>query len=554
MLKSAQSVENKDRIKRGVMNTREALRGMMLCAAVILAAAGMSRGDVEPNDSMETPEKAAAGTHSGAVGGEDAGDSYAVSIKGGDIIDMEMLRTEGDEDIAIWLEDEDGAGFLALSADDERKQRWITSAEAGETTFYIEVSGEGRYSFSLAITHQDDGGLGIDAPDEQEGAPLVKPGIVKGILGDDDAYDCYRFAAKGGDVLSAALTVSGEDADVSAWIEDRDMGGVADLYTDGPAKASYVMGGEFPDRELYLVMSGTGSYEVTVGLSKQDDAGTGGDAADEAENAAVIKGGKFEGIVGGDDIMDYYAYEAAAGEEIDVQIEATAEADIELWIEDKAGGSLLELFSGDEQEGSYKAGGGVEAERVVIGVSGEGKYEFTIARRDEAEERKAAKALAEAKLALIRQWAADEGREPSEGIAETTKAYVEAKERAPLTAFATAVPPGRENTGEAGVKCVVSVLIAGEGGTFRNLSGRFVLAEGRRDETMAALELAARMLTGELSNAGTNRDRAIAAGAVENLYIELVGAEGVKPDGHFTLSAIDVEAKREAYVKTGRRG
>ena len=191
----------------GLVCLGTAMAGWYTCPAV---------ADVEPNDAKQRAERIEPGTYEGHVGaGGDEWDYYVFAVTGGDIIHLTMARVEGAGDVEMWLLDHEAAGLEDLEPVGDAEETWLTAAELGERFWYLQLSGEGPYRFSLQVTRQDDGGQGVDAPEDYEEGLAVRPGEIRGRLEDDDEWDSYRFTVAENQTIQVEFT-----ADFTRFAED----------------------------------------------------------------------------------------------------------------------------------------------------------------------------------------------------------------------------------------------------------------------------------------------------------------------------------------------
>jgi len=245
-----------------------------LVVCLLLIAAPQAACDVEPNDTLPDAELIAAGIHQGELPEDDETDYYAFAVHGGDIVTVRVVEPHADPDIRIALQSEDGSGLGSVSAVGPPELTVITPAEIGERAWYLRVTGEGPYRFALEVAPQNDAGLGVDAPEDRDRAPGVEPGIIEGLLGDDDEYDAYSFTVRGGEIVYVAMAEVPGGAGVELALRDHEGSRLESLTPEGRREVTWLTPAELGRRTWYLVAYGEGPYRIMLNVISQDDGQT----------------------------------------------------------------------------------------------------------------------------------------------------------------------------------------------------------------------------------------------------------------------------------------
>jgi len=191
--------------------------------------------------------------------------------------------------------------------------QYVTSSDGGGSwALEVEAGAGDSVTVQVDAPLQADGGVAGDAGSNSGLAKPIELGSrLDGLLGNDDFEDWYTIPLGGGDVVSITL-----DAPVS---ESFGSGGVnAALVYNGSAVTSLNVnpGGEesvlqifAQDQtgEAYLRVNGSGAYGFAIEAGPQRDGGTDGDAGGGLGTAKKTAYGTIDGILGGEDLEDYFA-------------------------------------------------------------------------------------------------------------------------------------------------------------------------------------------------------------------------------------------------------
>lgn len=214
----------------------------------------------------------APGEVEGLLGDDDEYDAYAFPVQGGDIIHVVMADVAGGESVELRLRDHEGSGLAGLRPEGQNEVTYLTPSEHGERTWYLIAYDEGPYHFALHVIPQDDAGQGVDAPEPRHRALEVQPGQIRGSVGDDDEWDCYRFDVAPGQTVEVTLTADFTRFDremnwVEATVRDAEGSNMGGLRSAGAANPDTFREGplEIEQPEQWTVTVGTeGDYVIDL--------------------------------------------------------------------------------------------------------------------------------------------------------------------------------------------------------------------------------------------------------------------------------------------------
>lgn len=365
--------------------TRRAFGATAWFMVGVLMLVGLpAAADVEPNDARERAERIQPGTHAGHVGADEDGvDWYGFAVRGGDIVHVAMALVEGGADVELHLLNHEGGGLDTVRPEGDAEVTVITPVELGDRTWYLQVTDEGPYQFTLEVGAQDDAGQGRDAPRERDQALAIEPGVTEGLLGDDDEFDTCSFAVHGGDIVRVGIADIVGGADVELHLLNQEGGGLGTVRPEGESEITWLTPAEPGEQTWYLSAYGEGPYRFTLQVVPQDDAGQGTDAPEPRHRALQVRPGEIRGSVGDDDEWDCYAFGVKPGQTVEVTLTADfARFDREMnWVEaavrDGEGSGKGGLRSaGAHQPDTFREGPlEIEApERWTVTVGTEGDY------------------------------------------------------------------------------------------------------------------------------------------------------------------------------------
>jgi hypothetical protein len=209
---------------------------------------------------------------------------------------------------------------------------------------------------------QNDGGYNIDTPDDIRRRPLpiypgepasdVIPGrVFAGSLApsDGDNNDFFFFTAAEGQTISASVS-SSESYGYEIYDPVGNPFGTSLTVTE--------TGGHFIN-----IFANTGAadgeYTFEVGVSGQNDGGSGGDAGDNIGSALTINPGSYSGYLSSTDHEDWYQFSANSGEGIFITLEPVSKSDFDVHLYNPLGILVHEgqYYGNDEIEYPADASG-----------------------------------------------------------------------------------------------------------------------------------------------------------------------------------------------------
>lgn len=178
---------------------------------------------------------------------------------------------------------------------------------------------------------QNDAGSGGDAGDGPGTAlPVALDKSHDGLLEEPDAEDWYALTAPGGAIVAVGFEAGPDSQELSVALLSADRDQLAAAYDITPGKSEalrYVLSAS-TGGDLLLQVTGAGDYTFEVSAPLQDDAASGGDAGDDY-SAAIKLGAEtsLEGLLGGDDISDWYSLDLAGGSVLALRFAPEAQAE-----------------------------------------------------------------------------------------------------------------------------------------------------------------------------------------------------------------------------------
>lgn len=178
---------------------------------------------------------------------------------------------------------------------------------------------------------QDDAGSGDDAGDGPGNALQVSLSEPHdGLLEGPDTEDWYALAVPGGAIVTVEFEAGPDSQDLSVALlsADRDrLVGRHDVTAGRAEELRYLLSAT-TGGDMLLQVTGAGAYAFEVSAPLQDAASSGGDAGD-AYSAAIALGSQasLEGLLGGDDISDWYRVDLAGGSVLALRFAPEAQAE-----------------------------------------------------------------------------------------------------------------------------------------------------------------------------------------------------------------------------------
>lgn len=192
----------------------------------------------------------------GKLSTSDKEDWYFFSVCNGQNIIISMTPPSGyNYDLGLW--DSDGV-VIKTSTNSGSTPESITHTATQTDRYYIRIhyisgTGEGRYSFSVTISGQNDAGSGNDAGDDFSSATLITPNTYTGYLDKDDEEDWYRFSANSGQGINISLDVKN-----FAYLTDYD------IYLYGPSGDLKYYQTYYYDDELLYPADESGQWRMKI--------------------------------------------------------------------------------------------------------------------------------------------------------------------------------------------------------------------------------------------------------------------------------------------------
>ena len=236
----------------------------------------------------------------GAVEGE----LYEIDVILGTLFDSGIRVYDADEFQLAWNEDQQ----------DSLASRLVWKAPA-TGDFYVEVSGDGQGSYTLAVGVSD---IVDDYSDGVDGAARVGLGeAVEGVLNYAEDVDVFVFGAVEGELYEIEVglgTLSDSIVEVYdaeglelAWNDDQQDSLASHLFWSAPVSGDF-----------YVEVSGfgEGSYTLTVAVSDVVD-----DYSDQVEGAAMVEVGEsVEGVLDYPGDVDYFVFGAVEGVLYEIEV------------------------------------------------------------------------------------------------------------------------------------------------------------------------------------------------------------------------------------------
>ena len=209
----------------------------------------------------------------------------------------------------------------------------------------IEQPGDTRYvpieNVNLA-GEQNDMNYNCDAKNSIVGSLLIYPGEPidaapgRGRTGmldpsEGDTKDYYRFTACEGQTIQVSLATS---QNFAAELTDASGHPVGTSYTAVETGWHFL--------QVYANDgAGTGEYTISLTLSGQNDAGTGGDAGDMQSGATSLTPGEYTGYMDSTDVEDWYSFQVNSGQGIEVRVEPLDRSDYDAHLYNPSGELVL---------------------------------------------------------------------------------------------------------------------------------------------------------------------------------------------------------------------
>lgn len=322
----------------------------LLVGALVLAACGGSAGETTTTTTSETVAPAAPQTPGELTPGTEFAFEmpvdtnlarFAFDVEGGSVV---ILNATGAADnsgaLALSLGPTGQSAYRTDVAPDEviEPYQYVTSVDGGGS-WALEIQGNAgdKVTVTVETPLQADGGIIGDAGSNSADPTSIEQGAeLAGLLGDEDTEDWYVIPLEGGDIVAVTVDVPAADGSGSIF---------GDVVYNGNQVASFSVdeGGEETVEQIfaqdqtgeaYLRVSGLGGYGFTVEVLRQTDGGSQGDAGGDLGSAKEADFGEISGILGGDDVQDYFVLtlpkDAVLTGEFASDVDAVGELRIEL--------------------------------------------------------------------------------------------------------------------------------------------------------------------------------------------------------------------------------
>lgn len=210
--------------------------------------------------------------HERESGGHDNVDWYAVNLGAGEIVKVTLDMKEGRNfNLALVSPFGNPLETSAQKSDATDAVEWAASREGIAFIKINRASGQGRYALAVDIRHQDDGGSGRDAGNDQSEAVPVYPASepVDGRLLPDDNIDLYSVALEKGWTLYVKLMVqSGRNYNLALLKPD---GTVLEASNRGVGESESIEFTAMSAKTYFLRIirkSGEGHYQLQLSIHK----------------------------------------------------------------------------------------------------------------------------------------------------------------------------------------------------------------------------------------------------------------------------------------------
>ena len=311
--------------------------------------------------------------------GKDAGDNITIAdpltpghevtglLMDGDIIDTyKFLAGTGDIIIIeywapaqkVFLVLYDPEGCLTVEKDMQagsHKVQWFTANETERRHWYIKVwydiAGT-TYKFKVSLGQQDDARTWTDVPGTFEGAHEVEEDVlIEGYLRDMDVCDIYKVQLQEGDYLHIFFTSNAYGdvmyLELCDW-EHLPVLNMTSGWSDTEEGMYWTANDPGPDLYHFVIWMDMvpGAYTLEFNLGRQDDAGSGGDAAAQLTEALGLENGQVtSGMLMDEDIGDAYSFQVEPGDTIEVELSSDTEDFQRLTLIDAAEDVLFSIHS-----------------------------------------------------------------------------------------------------------------------------------------------------------------------------------------------------------------
>ena len=260
----------------------------------------------------------------------DGSDHFVFTAGSGDVISVDFTSHATAGEMTLYLVDRHGNQLFALRSKDGVKasDAHYTANETEVGSYYLRVeleSSPGDYEFVLGLAAQDDAGLLDDAPEAPADSPAILPGLHTGHLEDEDDFDAFRFQAGQGDMITVEFSADAGNDLITLVLADWDEATVLTLESQAGVEqvGAYYTANETAMAWFFLMVvmdTAPGDYTFELVVVRQDDAGSGRDAASAILHGLPLQDGIVVGMLGGLDSADHYYLEVMGGWEVTVNL------------------------------------------------------------------------------------------------------------------------------------------------------------------------------------------------------------------------------------------
>jgi hypothetical protein len=172
----------------------------------------------------------------------------------------------------------------------------------------------------------------------------ISPGTTEGVIGPAEKV-YHQFQAPPGGRLEITVAALGGVCLKSRLFDSQQTKISESAEGCNPSEYFSILTSNSSGGAYYLEVEGAstlaaGSYAVNFQSGTQDDAGTGGDAGDDFDTATPLQiGSTSQGLVGSQDPVDYYQFQAGSNTVLEVQYQDWNNLEVALFSPDASPGA-----------------------------------------------------------------------------------------------------------------------------------------------------------------------------------------------------------------------
>jgi transcription elongation factor Elf1 len=269
--------------------------------------------EIEPNDNYENATSLMNQEVSGGVSDLDVFDYYKVILTSGQTVAIELATDlSGTANISLALFNKDSDELKKFESIGPNKKIYYnyTVNRTPNSPYYIELQAQGvgnLYTLKTAITSQDDGGSGDDAPDNIMNPQELFGGKIEGFLAVMDVSDFYWFKVNAGRVINFNFSVKANNDPINFRIYNNTEGNTIKTFTGVSAGTTrtfqYTTDGN--GSRVYYVEANIdynqkSEYSIDLDINPQEDGEGYTDAGDNFTNPSpLMVKGEYMGWLGG---------------------------------------------------------------------------------------------------------------------------------------------------------------------------------------------------------------------------------------------------------------